>query len=100
MAFAPAWRPKAAVTFWRAGVPEDARPFGGLVYRQVLEHLRGERDLADTRALIIRENMRYAKRQVSWFRREAGIRWLAGPGESDQALSDALVIVRSFLARA
>ncbi len=27
-----------------AGVPPDARPFGGLVYRQAMEHLRGVRD--------------------------------------------------------
>src|SRR4029453_15190047 len=34
------------------GVPEDARPFGGLVYRQALEHLHGVRDEAATRSLI------------------------------------------------
>src|SRR5262249_51247122 len=34
------------------GVPEDARPFGGLVYRQALEYLHGVRDEAATPALI------------------------------------------------
>src|SRR5206468_99087 len=34
------------------GVPEHARPFGGLVYRQALEHLHGVRDEPATRALI------------------------------------------------
>ena len=34
------------------GVPETARPFGGLVYRQALEYLRGVRDEPATRALI------------------------------------------------
>ena len=36
------------------GVPREARPFGGLVYRQVMEMLRGVRDEAATRALIVR----------------------------------------------
>ncbi|MGE0464253.1 MAG: tRNA (adenosine(37)-N6)-dimethylallyltransferase MiaA [Vicinamibacterales bacterium] len=65
-----------------AGVPETARPFGGLVYRQALEHLRGVRDEADTRDLIARENRRYARRQLIWFRKEPRLMWFDGPGES------------------
>ncbi len=64
------------------GVPEHARPFGGLVYRQALEHLHGVRDEAATRALIVQENRRYAKRQLVWFRKEPGLTWFDGPGES------------------
>ena len=40
------------------GIPESARPFGGLVYRQALEHLHGVRDEPSTRALIAQENRR------------------------------------------
>jgi len=64
------------------GVPEAARPFGGLVYRQAMEHLRGVRDEASTRALIAQENRRYARRQLIWFRKEPNLRWFDGPGES------------------
>ena len=64
-----------------AGVPLDANPFGGLVYRQALEHLRGVRDEAATRALIVQENRRYARRQLIWFRKEPNLRWLCAPGE-------------------
>ena len=67
------------------GVPEDAGPFGGLVYRQALEHLRGERDLRGTRDLIVRENRRYARRQSTWFRSEAGVHWLETAGEHPAA---------------
>ena len=67
------------------GVPEDAGPFGGLVYRQALEHLRGERDLGSTRDLIVRENRRYARRQLTWFRREPGVHWMGTPGEHPAA---------------
>jgi tRNA dimethylallyltransferase len=64
------------------GVPESARPFGGLVYRQALEHLRGVRDEPATRALIAQENRRYARRQLTWFRKEPDLQWVDGPGES------------------
>ena len=63
------------------GVPESARPFGGLVYRQVMEMLRGVRDEASTRALITQENRRYARRQLIWFRKEPNLIWFEGPGE-------------------
>ena len=63
------------------GVPADARPFGGLVYRQVMEMLRGVRGEAETRALIVQENRRYARRQLIWFRKEPNLIWFDGPGE-------------------
>jgi len=68
-----------------AGVPASARPFGGLVYRQVMDFMRGDRDLEATRELIVRENRRYARRQLIWFRKEPNLRWFDGPGESVDA---------------
>ena len=64
-----------------AGVPETAHPFGGLVYRQVLEHLHGIRDEQATQELIMRENRRYARRQLIWFRKEPNLQWIYGSGE-------------------
>jgi tRNA dimethylallyltransferase len=64
-----------------SGLPPQARPFGGLVYRQIIEMLNGVRDEAATRALIVQENRRYARRQLIWFRKEPNLVWLDGPGE-------------------
>lgn len=69
-----------------SGVPAGARPFGGLVYRQVMELLRGVRDEAATRALIVQENRRYARRQLIWFRKEPNLIWFDGPGELPDTL--------------
>ncbi len=80
----------------RSGVPATARPFGGLVYRQVLELLQGVRDEAATRALIAQENRRYARRQLIWFRKEPNLVWLDGPGESPETIAAA----NDLLARA
>jgi tRNA dimethylallyltransferase len=69
------------------GVPETARPFGGLVYRQALDLLHGRRDPDATRALIVQENRRYARRQLIWFRKEPTLEWFDGPGESPDVIA-------------
>jgi len=81
-----------------AGVPATAHAFSGLVYRQVVEMLQGARDEAATRALIVQENMRYARRQLLWFRKEPGVRWLSGAGEAAGVERQALDLARPFLA--
>jgi tRNA dimethylallyltransferase len=63
------------------GVPQTALPFTGLVYKQALEHLHGIRGERETRELIVRENRRYSRRQMIWFRKEPGVQWFDGPGE-------------------
>ena len=73
-----------------AGVPADAHPFTGLVYRQVMEHLAGVRDEAATRALIVAENRRYARRQLIWFRKEPNLDWIDGTGETPAAVDAVL----------
>ena len=81
------------------GVPETARPFGGLVYRQALEHLHGVRDEAATRALIAQENRRYARRQLIWFRKEPNLSWFDGPGESAGTVAAVQRLIDQHVAR-
>jgi tRNA dimethylallyltransferase len=81
-----------------SGVPATAHAFSGLVYRQVVEMLQGARSESDTRALIVRENMRYAKRQLTWFRKEPDVQWLEGAGENPETQTLARDLVRQFLA--
>jgi tRNA dimethylallyltransferase len=71
------------------GIPQDAPPFGGLVYRQVLEHFHGLRDERDTRRLIVQENRRYARRQLIWFRKEPNLMWLDSAGERPETIDEA-----------
>jgi tRNA dimethylallyltransferase len=67
-----------------SGVPDTALPFTGLVYRQALEHLRGVRDEASTRELIVRENRKYSRRQLIWFRKEPNLQWIHAAGELEE----------------
>lgn len=76
-----------------AGIPRAANPFGGLVYRQILEMLDGVRDEAGTRALIVRENRHYARRQLIWFRKEPRVIWLDGAGERDETFVAARALI-------
>jgi tRNA A37 N6-isopentenylltransferase MiaA len=45
------------------------------------------RNEADTRELIVRENRRYARRQLIWFRKEPNLVWLQTSGESPETLA-------------
>ena len=67
-----------------SGIPETAHPFTGLVYRQALEHLHGVRDQAATRELIVRENRKYSRRQLIWFRKEPNLQWIHAAGEREE----------------
>ena len=79
-----------------SGVPPDARPFGGLVYRQAMEYLKGARDEASTRALIAQENRKYARRQLIWFRKEPNLVWFDGPGTNAEVQDS---VIRELAAR-
>jgi len=81
-----------------AGVPSTAHAFSGLVYRQIVDMLNGVRDESETRALIVRENMRYAKRQMTWFRKEQDVTWIDADGEWRGVVEMAGHRVADFLA--
>jgi tRNA dimethylallyltransferase len=51
-----------------------------------MEMLNGVRGEAETRALIVQENRRYARRQLIWFRKEPNLVWFEGPGERPDTL--------------
>src|SRR5262249_32849444 len=71
-----------------SGIPETAHPFTGLVYRQALEHLDGVRDEQATRELIVRENRKYSRRQLIWFRKEPNLQWIHAAGERESTRED------------
>ena len=62
-----------------------------LGYRQVVEHLRGERSLAETIALVKVRTRQFAKRQMTWFRRQMPLTWLElKPGDDLAAVAETL----------
>lgn len=64
-----------------AGVPDDTNALGAHGYRRVCEYLRGERTLEDAVSRTAQDVRNYAKRQLTWFRRETGAVWIEGFGD-------------------
>jgi tRNA dimethylallyltransferase len=63
------------------GLSEDAKPFDFIGYRELRATLRGEISLGAAREAIQQATRRYAKRQLTWFRKEPDVRWFAGFGD-------------------
>jgi tRNA dimethylallyltransferase len=65
-----------------------------LGYRQVVEQLRGERGLEETKELVKIRTRQFAKRQLTWFRRQMNLEWVtlsaAPPGLEIGALMEKL----------
>jgi tRNA dimethylallyltransferase len=64
------------------GLPENAKPFDFIGYRELRSVLHGSMTLEDARAAILQSTRRYSKRQLSWFRNLPGVQHFAGFGDS------------------
>jgi len=58
------------------GLEQNRTAMQAIGYRQVVEHLRGERSLGDTIALVKQKTCQFAKRQMTWFRGQFNLEWL------------------------
>jgi tRNA dimethylallyltransferase len=63
------------------GVPANSSALGAHGYRRVVEYLNGERDLNRAIEQTKLDVRHYAKRQLTWFRREPGVEWIDGFGD-------------------
>ncbi len=82
------------------GIPATAKPFEFIGYRELRAHLSGEHDLAETVRAIEQATRRYAKRQMTWFRKEPGVHWLAGFGDDPRIAAAALCHLEGHLSAA
>jgi tRNA dimethylallyltransferase len=58
-----------------AGVPETAPVLTGIGYAEALAHIRGEVSLEELPEVMARNNRRYARRQLRWWRRDPRVTW-------------------------
>jgi tRNA dimethylallyltransferase len=66
-----------------AGYGPELRSQQAIGYSEVHAHLDGQRDLPDCLRLIQRNSRRYARRQLSWYRRDAAVEWYDEPAAVD-----------------
>jgi tRNA dimethylallyltransferase len=76
---------------------EKASPFGSLGYRQAIERIRGEVDDRTALQAAQQAHRNYAKRQMTWFRREPGVHWLDGFGDESAIQQRAVELIESFI---
>jgi tRNA dimethylallyltransferase len=79
----------------KCGLEKNKTAMQALGYRQVVEHLRGERSLAETIDLVKIKTRQFAKRQMTWFRRQLNLEWIGlsttdKPAEITEKLSIAV----------
>ncbi len=55
--------------------PKDSKPFHSIGYREIIQHLSGKIDSNQMVNLIQQRTRRYAKRQLTWFKKESNIEW-------------------------
>jgi len=80
-----------------SGLPADAKPFDFIGYRELRAVLNGEMKLEEAQAAIQQATRRYAKRQLTWFRRDAQVHGIAGFGQDGAIQQQALAWVRGQL---
>src|SRR5450755_317601 len=73
--------PETQSLLQRFGDERVTTPIHSLGYEQALQHLRGELSLAQAIAAAQQGHRNYAKRQMTWFRREPDVTWLEGFGD-------------------
>jgi tRNA dimethylallyltransferase len=78
------------------GVPPESNALGSHGYRRVVEHLRGERDLPAAIEQTKLDVRHYAKRQLTWFRREPGVHWFEGFGDDERVQEQVFSHVREI----
>jgi len=71
----------------------QARPFASLGYKQALQFLRGELDRESALSAAQQAHRNYAKRQITWFRREPDVHWLAGLGADPAIQAEGIATV-------
>ena len=78
---------------------DSASPLGSLGYKQAAQFLRGEIDLEKAITAAQQAHRNYAKRQMTWFRREPDVVWLSGFGDDSQTQQAAVAQVQQALPR-
>lgn len=81
----------------KSGLLENKTAMQAIGYRQVVEHLRGERGLPETIELVKSRTRQFAKRQLTWFRRHANPQWIEL--KTNETAREAMATISAGLAR-
>jgi len=81
----------------QSGVPQGAKPLDFIGYSELRAHLEGTVTLAAATKATAQATRRYAKRQMTWFRKEPVVHWLPGFGDDSQVVAAAQGVIAAQL---
>ena len=64
----------------------EAPALSGIGYRQIVEYLQGETSSSEALELVKRDSRRFAKRQLTWFRRNKNIKWVSNQKQAEKLI--------------
>jgi len=73
---------------------ESARPLSSIGYKQVVQMIAGELNREDAIRTVQQAHRNYAKRQMTWFRREPDVKWIAGFGDESRVIEQSISLIR------
>jgi tRNA dimethylallyltransferase len=89
--------PEEVAALLHAGVSPAAKPFEFIGYRELLEQRKTGQPKANVGDAIALATRRYAKRQLTWFRKEPDVHWIAGFGDDPNTLTAAVAFLEEQL---
>jgi tRNA dimethylallyltransferase len=92
------WREEVAALI-ESGAPRSAKPFEFIGYRELRAHIEEGKPLTEAVAAIAQATRRYAKRQLTWFRREPDVQWFAGFGDDAEIVAAVIEEIARVLPR-
>lgn len=75
-----------------SGIPPEAKPFQFIGYSELRRHLQGQISKSEAVTQTQQATRQFAKRQITWFRRELAVHWLSGFGDEAQIIRSAIEI--------
>jgi tRNA dimethylallyltransferase len=76
---------------------EAARPLTSIGYKQAVQLLRGDLDREAAIQAVQQAHRNYAKRQMTWFRREPNVTWIRGFGDQAEVVQRSIGVVQASL---
>lgn len=73
-----------------AGYSKNLPALSGIGYKEIISYLQKEISLEEATELIKRNTRRYAKRQITWFKRDPRIKWVKTYQEAEKLIEDFL----------
>jgi tRNA dimethylallyltransferase len=73
---------------------ESARPLSSIGYKQVVELIAGKLTREEAVRAVQQAHRNYAKRQITWFRREPDVKWIVGFGDERSVIEQSISFIR------